>query len=237
MKIKKIILYKKLDKKICQEYSKFKFGDPKVIEKYTTKLAKVIKKYIFKNKNCIIHTTAKSPLNKYCKKNSLILSEKIAKKLKLPLLVGQYSYRYNRKTFYENNIKRKTHPITLPKNSKLKKYDLVLMIDDAIFTGNTLKTSAKALKNIAREIIFFSIINLKNQKYTEKEINNFCYQKEGLPFLAKLLKNKHYIPTTQFIRTIDELNKKERKKLIENLNKKQTKLVKKAFKIYTGKNF
>ncbi len=237
MKIQKVILYKKLNKRIYHEYSRFKFGDPITIEKYASELTRIIKKYIKKNKNYIIYTTAKSPLNKYCKKNSLILFEKVAKKLKLPLLIGEYSHRYNREKFYENTTDRKVHPPVISKTKKkLKKYNYILMIDDAILTGNTLKASVDLLKDIANKMIFFSIINLQKQKYLEKEINDFYYKEKGFSFLLKLLKNKNYIPTTHFIRTIDALERKEQKKLIKNIDKKQRRLIEKAFKIYTGRN-
>lgn len=238
MKIKKIILYKKLNKKIYQEYSRFKFGDPIIIEKYVTELTKIIKKYIKESKNYIIHTTAKSPLNKYCKKNSLILSEKVAKKLKLFLLIGEYNHHYNREKFYDNTTERKVHPPVLKTKIKkeFKKCNChILMIDDAILTGNTLKASVDLLRGIANKITFFSIINLQKQKYSEKKINNFYYREKGFSFLLKLLKNKNYIPTSNFVRTIEALEEKDKEKLIKDLNKKQRKLMEKAFKIYTGR--
>jgi len=233
-----VILYKKLNKRICQEYSRFKFGDPTVIKKYTVELTRVISKYIEENKAYIIHATAKSPLTKYCKKNSLILSERVAQKLKLSLIIGEYSYHYSRKKYYENVgiQERCPHPPIFKTKAKLKIGCHVLMIDDAIFTGKSLKASVNLFKNIADEVILFSIINLQKQKCSEKEINSFYYEEQGLSFLLKLLKNENYTPTTHFIRTVDALEERNKKKLVDGLDEKQKKLLKKAFKIYADKN-
>jgi hypothetical protein len=57
-----------------------------------------------------------------------------------------------------------------------------------------------------------------------------------LPFLLKLLKNKNYIPTTHFIRTIDELEEKDKKWLFRNLNNRQRFLLKKSFSIYMSRD-
>lgn len=43
IEVKKIILYKKLNKRIIREYSRFKFGDPMIIKKYVNKLTEIIK--------------------------------------------------------------------------------------------------------------------------------------------------------------------------------------------------
>ncbi|MBU3904523.1 MAG: adenylyltransferase/cytidyltransferase family protein [Nanoarchaeota archaeon] len=236
--VEKIILYKKLNKKIIREYSRFKFGDPIIIKKYANKLTKIIKNYIKKNKNYIIYTTAKAPINKYCKKNSLILTEQIFKNLKLPLIVGEYNYLYNRKKFTDNLLKRKMHEPIIKKCSisKFKKRNYpVLMIDDSIFTGAALKISIKQLKDITDKIIFFAIIDLYKQKYSEEEVNNFYYKEKGMPFLLKLFKIKKYIPTSHFIRVVDALEEKNKKILFENLNKKQKILLEKAYNIYTDK--
>jgi len=80
---------------------------------------------------------------------------------------------------------------------RLKRHNChILMVDDSILSGNTLKVSADQLKRVANKITFFCVINLRNQKYSEKDFNDFYYREKGLPFLLKLLKNKIYIPTS-----------------------------------------
>lgn len=134
--------------------------------------------------------------------------------MKLPLFIGEYNYHYNRQKFYDNFLEKKVHQPILKKSNinNFKKYNCpILIIDDSIFTGTALEASINQLKHITNKIIFFAIINLSKQKYSEKEVNNFYYEERGVHFLLKLFKNKKYIPTSHFIRVVDALEEKDKK--------------------------
>ena len=236
MKVKLVSLYNKLTLYKVKEYSRFKIGYIDTTDFLTKKMTELILKNLSVDKKYVLYTTNRFPTKSYYKKNSLLLTEKIAKNLHLPLIVGQYKYRYNKKTFYDH-YHRKIH---LPKVSRQEKVRfknyIFLMIDDSVLTKTTLKVSLNELKNVTNELIFFSVINLKNSKYTETQINDYYYKKHGLVCLIELLKTNKYIITTHFLRIIDVLNKSELIKLSKGISQKQKKLLIKAFKKYIGKD-
>ncbi|MDD5289714.1 MAG: phosphoribosyltransferase [Patescibacteria group bacterium] len=236
MKVKKISLYKRLDKRIIGEYSRFKFGDEKMIIKYSKMLATVIKKQLKDGKKYIIYTTSQSPLNKYVRQSSFVMSERVAKYLNLKLIVGQYKYSYNKETFYDNSDdwerdNRNIHRPHLNGKKQLRGGYDVLMIDDSIVSGRSLKASVDELKKITKNVMFFSIINLKNKRYTEEEVNNFYFKKKGIIFLKRILESKHAF-TTQFIRIFEELDLYEKKILLKSINKNIAAQLNKAINIY-----
>ena len=235
MKVKIISLYNNLNNSTIEEYSKFKFGYVNVIEYLAKKMAKLILKQIPKNKKYVLYTTNKFPIKSYFKKNSLLLTEKISKRLNLPLVIGEYKYLYNKNTFYDHSHK-KIHLPKINKKDKLKfKNYTFLMVDDSIWTKVTLNASLNELKNVAKNVIFFSVINLKNTRYSETEINDFCYKKYGLNYIIKLLNSDGYILTTHMLRVINTFKNQELKFLFEKINKINKKLLLKSFKEYTGK--
>ncbi|MBI2099327.1 phosphoribosyltransferase [Candidatus Uhrbacteria bacterium] len=240
MRAKITSLYKNSGDRVIEEYSKFKFGCVSLIDYLAEEMAELILGQISKKQNYVIYTTNKFPTKNFYKKNSLILAEKIAEKLKLPLVIGEYRYCYNKKTFYDLNRDRNIPSYFLPevKNEdklKFKKYTF-LMIDDSIVTKTTLKASLKILKDITNKVNFFSVINLKGGKYRESEANDYYYKKNGVNCLIDLLNSDRYILTTHMLRTIDTLKNKELKFLSVKITEKSKKLLTKSFKKYIGKD-
>jgi hypoxanthine phosphoribosyltransferase len=239
MKLRKRFLYKKLNDAVLVEYSKFKFGDTNTVEFLAEKISKTIRKEMLNDNKYVLYTTNKFPTKSYYRKNSLILSNAISKKLKLPLIIGEYKYKYKENEFYDNQVKRRIHlpKIKQKQKSKYSKGYIFLMIDDSMFTGATLKASLDELKNITNEVIFFSVINLNKNKYSEKEVNGMFIKKFGAMAIWEILNSKnYYVFTTHILRTIDKLKKRERAWILENINEKKKKILVKSFKEYIGKD-
>lgn len=229
-------LYKNINKKIADEYSRFKFGETYIIDKLAKQISSLISSKVSKQKNCVLYTTNKFPTKKYYKKNSLILSEKISKICKMPLVIGEYNYTYDKNNFYENSLKRKIHLPKVKKKDKLKYKDFIfIMIDDSIFTGTSLEVSLKELEEVASKVLFFSIVDLRKSKYPEEEINDVHYKKEGIGYITKLLNSKNYILTTHILRAIGRLDKKDLRILLKNTKERNMQTLQKSLKEYIGK--
>jgi len=237
MDVEVISLYGELDEEKIREYSRFKFGDPEVIEDYAKRLVELMQKYISKGKKYIIYATNKFPIRNYFKKNSLILAEKISVKFGIPLVVGEYKYHYDKDEFYDNNDKRIANiPVVKEEDKFVLNDSVVLMIDDSILTGDSLNVSVDVLKEMVNNITFFSVINLRGSKYSENEIGDFCYSEKGLSFLINLLNRKDYVITTQMLRTVDELSENQKRELFENINENMRNTLKKSFSEYIEKD-
>jgi len=231
--VRKFSLFNRVNDKIANDYSLFKLGDPKIIDAYANKLAQIIKKHLPKKGISIIYATNKYPTNTYCKKNSLLLAEKIAEQLKKPLVIGEYRYTPGRR-FYDDQLKRKTiyRPI-LKNKQKLAGHNYrVIMIDDSIVSGLALRTSLTELKHITDSVDFFSIINLRGNVYSEKDINDFIFNKKGVRILVEVMKKPGYVFTSHFLRTFDKLSEEEKKRVYAKINPKQRKQLHIAFEIY-----
>ena len=229
-------LYKEINKKIANEYSRFKFGETHIMNKLAKQISSLISSKISKQKDYVLYTANKFPTKEYYKKNSLILSEKISKICKMPLVIGEYSYTYDKNNFYENSLERKIHLPKVKKEDKLKYKDFIfIMIDDSIFTGTTLEVTLKELEGVVSKVLFFSIVNLRESKYSEEEINDVHYKKEGTKYITKLLNSKNYILTTHMLRAIDRLDKTDLKVLLKNIKEENMQTLQKSLKDYVGR--
>ncbi|TAK57920.1 hypothetical protein EPO17_00765, partial [Patescibacteria group bacterium] len=92
--VQKHSLYNEVTPEIAERYSLFKLGKVEVINQYSKELANFIDSKLDPGKKYILYATNKSPLSKFCKKNSFLMAEKIAGFLKIPLLLGEYTYSY-----------------------------------------------------------------------------------------------------------------------------------------------
>jgi hypothetical protein len=235
MNVKKFSLYKEITPKIIDEYSKFKFGDPKIMKRYAIKLSEIIKLNLPENKKIVLYATNKFPTQSYFKKNSLILAEKISKIIKIPLIVGEYSYNYNRDNFYDESQKRIAHIPHLKDKNRYVGY-VFIMVDDSIFTGKSLAASIKDLRETIQNLLFFSVITGQNQKYSEKEINDSYYNKIGVKYLIKLFNKRNYKITTHMLRTIDRLGLKQKVEILKNIGSRKKRILVKSFKEYIKKD-
>jgi pyrimidine operon attenuation protein/uracil phosphoribosyltransferase len=234
MKVRKFALFNRVDDGIARDYSMFKLGDPKIIDRYATRLSRVIREHLPKRRESIIYTTNKYPANIYCRKNSLLLAEKIARQLGKLLIIGEYRYTPNSKKFYDDQLKRKMiHKPMLKGKRKLGRHNYhVVMVDDSIFSGLTLRTSLVELGRITDSVDFFSIINLRGSGYSEKEINDLIFNKKGVSVLVEVMKKPGYVFTSHLLRTIDKLSPNEKQRIFEKIDQKQNRRLRKAFEIY-----
>jgi hypothetical protein len=221
-----------------KKYSRAKFGELDINFYFAEKISKLIYKNVLsKKKKCVIYFTKREPRISIYTNNSEILAKMVSKILKLPCIIGKYKRRYNKKHFYDNQIKRKsiaTTRINAEIKEKYKNYT-VIMVDDSILTGTVFKASLNALKSTTKDVYLFTIANLKDCKFSEKEVNNFYYSLKGIDYLIFLLNLKKPIISGQLLRTIDDLNNTEVKRLLKNIPVTESSLLKKAFKHYIGR--
>lgn len=231
-----IKIYENPTKRILEEYSKFKLGDPKIIKKYETSLIKLILNLIDKKEEYVLYTVVKAPINKYYKKGPMIIAENISRILKIPIIYGELYFNYNKKSFYDYGTERRIITPTI-KNIKKIMNKKILFIDDAFVTGNSLKVNLKLLKEKAKtkDIISLFILDLSKSRYLEKEANTYFFRKQGISGLKEIIKKKGFLPTTQLIRTFYDLSEKEKNNILSDMNNKKIKNLQKAVKFYTNK--
>ena len=238
MKVTKFSLYEEMNPQIATYYSRFKLGDRKVISKFAKQLVNIIKKQSKQYGNYAIYATNKYPMNQFCKKSSFLLAEQVAKILRRPLIAGLYKYHYEKRLFSDNSIyKRMVNGLPVIKKKKLlKKLNYhVVMIDDAIFSGQSLDVSLKELKNITNAVSFFSLIKLNRRGYSEAQVNDFLITHANkINELIKIIKQRGYFFTSHAVRTIDELTFNEKQRLMAKIDSNKLSKLKKASKIYFG---
>lgn len=238
MVLAKSFLYPSLDDDTIYQYSHFKFGDVSTLLQFSDAMSTLISSHIENTSTCVLYTTNKYPTKSYYKKNSLLLAEHIARQLSLPLVVGEYTYQYSDNTFYDNQTTRKIHTPQISEKDATQYHDYTfLMLDDSFVTGQTLQVSVTQLEHIAKDIYFFSIIDLSDQSYTEKEINSVAFTRGGIPFIVSLLYSPGYVLTTQMLRTIVGLSSSQLTLLSQQLDPSKKNLLKKSFFHYLNIDF
>lgn len=219
MKLIKHTLFQELNEDIIFRYSLCKLGDPEVICKFGTEVSNLIKAQSIDIKKCVIYTT--DITNEGSNKNSFLLAKEISKLLNIDLIVGEYTFTYDKVNFYDNKsaIERKNHtPKLCIENISIEK-KTVLIIDDSFFTGKTLSVIIESLKMYTDNFLFFSIINLSEQTiFTEEMINSYFLEKKGVDGLIGLINKKNYILTTHMLRTINKLPTEEKNTLLSGID-------------------
>lgn len=236
MKLRKITLFKEITPEVKEIYSKHKLGDVEVTNILADQMSVLISNNIkITSDKYALYTTNKYPLNESCKKNSLILSENVSKKLKIPFFVGEYSYKYDMNNFYDDYKQRHDrifNPFLKDKeNIKSKNYSFI-MIDDSTFTGMTLKASILELKQVTDTVDFFTLMDLSLLEESEEDINNYTYNKGGINLLSEIIVNDKYVYTSHMIRTIEKLSKENNDALIKLIGQKKASLLEKARMAY-----
>ncbi|MEK7461557.1 MAG: phosphoribosyltransferase [Patescibacteria group bacterium] len=242
MKVTIFSLYENITSKIAMDYSRMKLGDKIIINRFARQLANIIQKQSLLNGNYAIYATGKYPMNRFCKKNSFLLAEQIAKILKRPMITGSYKYHYEKKLFMDNHVNdRVINGLPVIKNKRvLKKSNYhIVMIDDSICSGKSLCVSLKELKTITDSVSFFSLIKLNKGGYSETQINDFLITNnhKKINTLLQIIRQKGYIFTSHAVRTIDDLTSHEKQQLMAKLNYNRASNLKKAFRVYFGKKF
>lgn len=238
MRTSKHVLYSKINKRLALEYSAFKYGDPDVILKYGKAMTKEIAKLMKNSKrDYAFYAAQKYPVTPIQKKNSMLLAEYIAKSLKKELIVGEFRYKFDESKFYDNRVERiKIHKPVIKNKAKFKKHNyIVITIDDSIFSGLSFKTGFPQLKQITNHSISYTVIDLNDSRYSEKEINELFFTTYGISGLVKLIKKNGYVATSQMLRTFNKLDKLEKEQLLKKLTFQRRKEFKKACSIYFGK--
>lgn len=242
IKVKCYTLYEKITSSVIKQYSLLKFGHVPTLNKISREMTYFISKNILtsKKENFAIYATNKYPVDNSCKKNSFLLAENVARFLKLPLLVGEYRYTYSNNKFYDKNTSNRNRlvNINLPflknkKEIKRKKYHII-MIDDSIITGVSLKVSLKELYQITNTVTFLSVIKLKPKKYLELDFNNFILKKNSYNILSKIVGGRGYRFTSHMLRTINDLSSKKLNNFVDKIGAPQKKQLIRGFKIYFG---
>lgn len=227
-------LYNKITKDTKELYSKQKYGDIKSLNHFANLLNRLLVSKNLITDNTVLFVGVKYPYSDKYKKNFVILTEKISRLSKLPTVYAFYRYEYNSETFYDNHIKRKaaTPKLSQKDKRKYKDYNFII-IEDAIITGTTLKVIEKSLLNTSKRLSVVSIIDLRGKQVVEKDINNYFFDINGIDGLIRLLNSRNYMPTTQMLRTLDLLKRKELELLLKNISK-SSELIE-SYKSYTGK--
>jgi hypothetical protein len=81
-------------------------------------------------------------------------------------------------------------------------------------------------------MLFLIILDLSKSKISEKEANTYFFKKNGIKGLKNIVKKEGFIPTTQFIRTFEELSELEKNELLSGINNKKINVIKKAIRLY-----
>jgi len=237
--VKKFSLFNEINDHNIKEYSLFKLGDKRIIYRFGRHMASLIRKKVpnLYEDNFAIFATNKYPLNKYCRKNSFLLAEQVAKELKKDLILGEYTYSFNAGSLYDNySLEKRKREIHIPfiKNKKrlMKKKIKIIMIDDSILSGAALRASLKELKNITRTGTFFSVLDLRESIKPEKYFNDFAFRDGSIGILQRIINRRGYVFTSHMLRTILALDSNKRGNLLNALTKRKKCLFEKAAKIY-----
>lgn len=214
-------LFTDISEYLLLDYSMQKYGDVKTIQKYSSKLAALIRKQMTGDKN-VLYVGVKYPYSDEYKKNFVLLTEKIAQTLCLPIVYAYYKYRYNKDTFYDNQKERKVNPPVVNKDDQEKYKDWkFIVIEDSVFTGNTIHAIDDSLTNVSDKIDIYCILDLrKKSTVIEKDLNESAFRKEGMKGLLRIATNKNFIPTTQFLRTYGDLLPIEKEQFPKNIRLK-----------------
>lgn len=233
MEISKTALFRNVDDSVSEIYARHKLGDVDITKSLGKNLADLIAaKLPLSNYPYAIYTTNKYPINAFCKKNSLLLSEIVATQLSLPLFVGEYSYKYNLGNFYDDHQQRHDK-IHLPflknkKDIKSKNYRII-MIDDTTVTGLGFQASMPELEQVTDSVDFFILLDLERQSEKEKVLNEKSFRP---PIAAEIINQKGYVFTTQMVRSIEKLTPEVRETLLSQLSLSLQALYLKARTVY-----
>lgn len=231
-------LYKNFNQNLIEEYSAFKYGDRNIINKYADELVGLIKQDHISLKS-VVYTTNKYPIYDWCKKNSLILAEVVAKKLSLPLVVGQYQYKYSSKKFYDNaNVRKAVIPEFFHDEKTRYRHYNFIFIDDSIVGGQSMIVSRNLLESISKNVKYYFVCDFRKCGISERIFNEAAYNKYGNSWLIKLINTPKYVFTTQMIRTLETLCPEDRNCVFIRIKNPETKkYLLKSFLDYTGSSF
>lgn len=208
--VRKHVVFEEPDTELFIRYSRFKLGDVNVMRDFSSALTMAIRKKVpLTQERYALYATTKSPRTEYCKKNSLILAELVAYELQLPLIVGEYSYRYDKKQFYENQENRKIavhRPVIKEKENLRKLHCKFIMTDDSLVTGSTLEASLKELEGVTDTVEFFVLLDLSDHSISEQRLNDIAFGAGNIELLAEIILHEEYIFTSHMVRTIDALD-------------------------------
>lgn len=237
--LEKHSLHKDINESVILEYSAFKLGDVSAINAYSDILINRLERFLNLKEKYVIYVANKSPATPYCKKNTLLVDEKVHQKLGIPLVIAEYTYVYDAKSFYDNNsMRKKTHKEVLKKEDEEKIIGKsTIFFDDSIVSGRVLKATCDALKKLTDEVIFFSSIDLSGGKYIEKDVNDYLFNTEGIPGLIRIVKEDDYVFTTHMIRTIGALSSNKRRNLLGEISDDKRAIFLKAFEVYFGRAY
>src|SRR3989338_4066905 len=237
--LRKFTLHEKIDKNIIREYSAFKLGDVRAVDAYAVVLARRLRLVLDSSKKYVMYASNKSPVTPYCKKNALLVAEKVSKSVGVTLVVAEYTFVYDAETFYDNNLERKK--INMPvikKEDESKIYGhSIIFFEDSIVSGLTLKTTCDILKKLTNEVVFFSGIDLSASHYIEKDFNNYFFNTHGVPGLVRVIRQDGYTFTTQMMRTIEMLSPIQIEELLVKISDDKKSHLLKAFEIYLGRPY
>lgn len=227
-------LYNNTTPDIRDLYSRQKYGESKSLNYFANLLNKlIISNNLISNKT-VLFVGVKYPYSDKYKKNFVILTEKISKLNNLPVVYAHYRYKYDSASFYDDHIVRKAAVPKLSKlNKKIYKNYHFIIIEDAIITGTTIRVIKKCLDGVSKKNILVSIFDLRGKNISEKCLNNHFFEANRINGLINLLNSRNYIPTTQMLRTLDMLERKDLKLLLKSISK--PKELKESYKSYTGK--
>lgn len=236
MKTSKTALFNTIDDIGIEVYSRHKLGDVEVTASIADKLATLISsKLRIKECSFALYTTNKYPLNSFCKKNSLLLSEIISSKLSLPLFVGEYSYKYNLSNFYDDYAQRHNNihlPFLSNKDDIKQKGYKFIMVDDSTVTGISFRASMPELGQVTDSVDFFVLVDLEGKVGEEKLANEFSFNHGGVPLLVSIINQSHYVFTSHMVRTVEKLPKEDKEQLLGAISDSRRDLFVKARTVY-----
>lgn len=224
-------LYQNKTLRLIELYSRQKYGEEKSLNYFAKRLNKLILSNNLTKDKTVLFVGVKYPYSDKYKKNFVILTEKISRLTGLPIVYAYYRYKYNSEIFYDNHkVRKAASPKLSPQDKeKYKGYDFII-IEDCVITGTTRKSIEDSIQEVANNLILIAIFDFRKKKVIEKDLNNYYFKKNGVEGLIKLFNKKDYIPTTQMLRTLDLLSKKDLQYLLGSVPDANS--LKLSYKIY-----
>lgn len=233
IQIERHTLHDTIDDRVLLEYSAFKLGDRRIVQKYADMLAAKIVFLMNPQEKYVMWGTHKKPYTAFSRKNCTLVDEIVSERLGLSFIVAEYTYTYDPKNFYDNDMDRKLQyrPVLRDEDRVRILGTTPIFFDDSIVRGSVLNTSARLLEGLAERMIFISGVDLSKESYIEQRVNDLYFREKGLEGLIQIINQPEYVFTTHMMRTIYGLSSDEQAKLLKRISQDKRELFLKGYQI------
>jgi len=218
------------------EYSRFKYGDDKVAERYGEELAsafiiEILQNYDLKNIQMVVISSPYSfiPTATFAMKNYFVnfLNRWLVQQKYLPVQESKIHRTVTYKEDYGNLTKDERFDLIKNEEFQIEKTflenKLILFLDDIRITGSHEKMIQSTLEkfNIQNDyclLYFAELINDNISPKIENYFNNFCIK--SLKDLINIIKSERFVFNTRFVKFVLNANENECKSflLIQDTN-------------------